>query len=93
MSGAAGSFAHVSLHVGARFMVRCSTYPDQVPILTIDAGDTTWSITPTGRDATDEALQFARELVRKALQFAAEIERVHAARHPSDTKADASKAA
>lgn len=91
----AGSFAHVSLHVGAGFTVRCSAYPDQVPILCIDAGNTSWSVTPTGKDATDDALRFARELVSKAQHFAAEVERLHAAQHPSSIEGGpaASKAA
>jgi hypothetical protein len=90
---AAGSFSHVSLHVGAGFMVRCATYPNQTPILTIDAGDTSWSVTPDGRDATDDALAFARELARKAQEFANEVERMHAARHDGDGKAAKGKAA
>jgi hypothetical protein len=93
MSG--GSFSHLSLHVGPDFMVRCSAYDDQTPILSIDAGSSSLSITPTGTDANDDALKFARELASKAHEFATEIERMHAesGNPDGDTKADASKAA
>jgi hypothetical protein len=96
-----GSFNHVSFHVGPDVRVRCATYPDQVPILSLDARGITVSITPDGRDATDEALEFARALAREVGAFAAEVERMHAARHADaggstddgTTKATESKAA
>jgi hypothetical protein len=95
MSSAGGSFSHLSLHLGSDFMVRCSAYDDQTPILTIDAGNASVSITPSGTDANDNALKFGRELARKAQEFAAEIERMHAEPGNPDgnTKADAGKAA
>jgi hypothetical protein len=84
---AGGSFSHLSVHVGASFWVRCSTYTDTTPILSIDVGDTHVSITPSGKDATDDALSFARDLARHVQAFAAEVERMHAAR-TSTTTAD-----
>ena len=80
MSSAGGSFSHVSFHVGSDFTARCSTYPDHVPIVSLDAGDGCVSFTPAGQDATDEALEFARALLRAVQEFAGEIERMHAAR-------------
>ncbi len=93
MSSAGGSFSHVSLHVGSDFMIRCSTYDDTTPILSIDAGDSALSVTPAGRDATDEALKFARSLARHAQQFADEVERMHATRLASDGNAGQDNAA
>jgi hypothetical protein len=60
-------------------MVRCSAYDDTTPILSIDTVGASVSVTPTGNDATDDALRFARELASKAQEFAAEVERIHAA--------------
>jgi hypothetical protein len=94
-----GSFSHLGLHVGASFCVRCATYPDATPILSINVGDTTLSLSPSGKDATDDALAFARDLAHQAQAFATEVERMHAARatadgHPAATSKDAeSKAA
>lgn len=84
MSSAGDSFSHISLHVGSDWTVRCSAYADQTPILTVDAGDTGVSITPTGREATEAAVAFARALVRNAQEFAAEVERLHAERSAAD---------
>ena len=38
MSGANGSFAHMSVHVGSDWQVRCITPAGQPPLLDIDAG-------------------------------------------------------
>ena len=90
MSSAGGSFAHAWLHVGSDFTIRCSTYPDQVPILSIDAGSSAISLTSATRDATDDALRFARSLARHAQEFADEVERMHAAKLADDGNAAAS---
>ncbi|HUY50195.1 MAG TPA: hypothetical protein VMV92_31570 [Streptosporangiaceae bacterium] len=80
MSSDGGSFGHASVHVGADWGVRCSVYPDQAPILTVDAGNTAVSITVTGRSAPGpQAVEFARELAAQAARFAAECERLNAA--------------
>ncbi len=55
MSSKGGSFSHAWLHIGSDFTIRCSTYDDTTPILSVDAGGSALSITPAGRDATDEA--------------------------------------
>jgi len=80
MSSDGGSFGHASVHVGADWGVRCSAYPDQAPILTVDAGTTAVSITVTARSAPGpQSVEFARELAAQAARFAAECERLNAA--------------
>ena len=80
MSSAGGSFGHASMHVGEDWEVRCSAYPAQAPILTVDAGSTTVSITIAGQSAPGpHAVEFARELLAEAGRFAAECERLAAA--------------
>jgi hypothetical protein len=80
-----GSFSHLSMHVGSSFWVRCSTYTDTTPILSVDVGDTSVSITSSGKDATDEALRFAQDLLHHVQDFTTEVERMHAARTSSTT--------
>jgi hypothetical protein len=83
MSSAGGSFGHASVHVGEDWEVRCSAYPAQAPILTVDAGSTTVSITIAGQSAPGpHAVEFARELVAQAGRFAAVCERFNAAALP-----------
>ena len=79
MSSAGGSFSHTSFHIGSDLAARCSIYPDQVPILSLDAGNSAVSLTPAGTDATDDALKFAWTLLRAVQEFVDEIERMHAA--------------
>jgi hypothetical protein len=87
VSSAGGSFSHAWLHVGSDFTIRCSTYPDQVPILSIDAGSNAISLTSATRDVTDDALRFARSLARHAQEFADEVERMHATQLADDVSA------
>ena len=89
MSSDGGSFSHVSFHVGADWMVRTCAYPDQVPILTVDAGRGAVAITVKGKSADQAAVEFARALVREAQAFAAEVERIHAQSVAGDGNADA----
>jgi hypothetical protein len=84
-----GSYTHLSFHFGSDFRAHCSTYSDQVPILSITARGVSVSITPAGRDASDEALEVARALAREVQAFAADVERLHAARNDG-TGADSS---
>ncbi len=80
MSGARGSFGTTSVHIGTNGHVRCSAYPDELPILTVDAGDCTITITLAGRsEPGPHAVKFARELAAEATRFADECERVCAA--------------
>ena len=79
MSTEGGSFSHLSYHVGADWHVRCNTYADTTPILSVDGGPSTLSISTRGRNADASAVEFARALVREAQKFAEEMERKHAA--------------
>jgi len=83
-----GSFAHLSMHVGASFWVRNATYTDTTPILTIDVGDTSVSITPRGKDTTDDALRFAHDLLHHVQAFTTEVERMHAAHNANPADGD-----
>jgi hypothetical protein len=74
-----GSFSFLNYHVGADWRVRCSTYADTTPILSVDGGSSTLSITTKGKVADQAAVDFARELLREAQRFADEMERKHAA--------------
>ena len=79
MSDEGGSFSHLSYHVGDDWHVRCNTYADTTPILSVDGGPSTLSISTRGRTADDSAVEFARALAREAHRFADEMERMHAA--------------
>jgi hypothetical protein len=74
-----GSFSHLSYHAGNDWRVRCSTYADTTPILSVDGGPSALSITTRGKVADQAAVDFARELVRAAQRFADEMERMQAA--------------
>jgi hypothetical protein len=108
MSSEGGSFSSIGLYVGSDGWVTCHHYGDKTPILVIDAGGASVSISVKGRDACDAAVGFARALAGKAQEFAADIERMNASEHPraghasadsgadggdGTTKADGSKAA
>ena len=91
MSG--GSFSYLSYHVGDEWRVRCNTYDDTTPILAVDGGRSTLSITTRGKTADTAAVEFARALADEARKFADEMERMHAAHLDGDTKAAGSDAA
>ena len=78
MRSGGGSMAHLGLHVGEDWSTWLSTYPDHSPILTVDVGSTSATISITGNNADRAAVEFARELARQAAGFAAEVERLHA---------------
>jgi len=86
MSSEGGSFSHVSCHVGADWVVRCSTYDGTTPILSFDAGSSAVSVTTKGKVADTAAVEFARALADQARKFADEMERMHAAQFDSDGK-------
>jgi integrase len=73
------SFSYQTVHVGTDWTVRCSAYPGKTPIFSVDAGPVAVAVCIQGRDASESAVEFARELVRQAQVFAAEVERMHAA--------------
>jgi hypothetical protein len=82
VSSGGSSFGTASVHVGADWHVRCSTYPATTPILSIDAGNAAVSVSIADRERMPaEAVTFARELARQAARFAADCERLHAAQH------------
>ena len=79
MSDESRSFSHLSYHVGGDWQVRCSTYAETTPILSVEGGPSTLSISTRGRTADNNAVEFARALAREARRFADEMERKHAA--------------
>jgi hypothetical protein len=89
VTGAAGSFSRVSVHVGADWTVRAITCPGQVPLLEIGAGQTEISFCLSSRDLRASTVEFATELARETERFAAEVQRMYAAaqlaRHDSAT--------
>ena len=84
MRSGGGSFARISLHVGADWWTFLSTYDEHGPILDIAAGSTTVTLSIADRKVDDSALEFARELASRTAQFAAEVERLHA-QHSQDS--------
>ena len=93
MSGDDKSFTTFALYTGADTLVTCHHYPDQTPILAINAGKATVTISVKGKDASDSAVTFARELAHHAQEFAAEVERFHAERTAPGTTDPAEQAA
>jgi hypothetical protein len=93
VSSEGGSFSYASYHVGSDWVVRCSTYDDTTPILSLDAGPSVVTITAKGKTATVTALEFARALAREARKFAEEMERMYAAQLTSDNEGSTDTAA
>jgi len=57
--------------------VRCCTYPDAAPILTIRDGAADITITNPGRgEVTEEDVRFGRLLAEAVTRYAAELERL-----------------
>jgi hypothetical protein len=81
MSSPGGSFGAAWVHVGTDGRVDCSTYRDALPILTVDAGNSSVTVTFVNHDSPpgERGVAFARDLAAKAAVFAAECERLHAA--------------
>ncbi len=73
------SFASLGMHAGTEARVRCSTYPDQGPILGLDLGPVSLTLSIAGREVPGWGVEFARELARQVQQFAEECERIHTA--------------
>jgi hypothetical protein len=83
------SLGSVSLHAGHGAYVDCSTYDRTTPILTVQAGRLSVSISIAGRTVIPaHAVAFARELASQAAAFAAECERLHTAQQ-AEQPADA----
>ena len=80
MSAGRGSFGSASLHIGSDWQVRCSTYPDTPPILSVGGWHMEIAVSIADRQRVSaEAVAFAQELAGQAAVFAAECERLHAA--------------
>jgi hypothetical protein len=63
--------------------IRCCTYADTAPILTIQDGPAEITITNPGRgEVTEEDVRFGRELAEAVNRYAAELEK-HAATNPA----------
>jgi hypothetical protein len=63
--------------------IRCCTYEDAAPILTIQDGPADITITNPGRgEVTEEDVRFGRLLAEAAARYAAELEK-HAATNPA----------
>jgi hypothetical protein len=89
MSGPGGSFGSASLYVGTDGRAWCSQYPDELPILTVNTGSMTVTITPAGRKQPGpHVVAFARELAAEVARFVAECERLSAAQHTDETASD-----
>src|ERR1039457_5321045 len=81
MSAGRGSFGSASPHIGSDWQVRCSTYPDPPPILSVGGWHMEIAVSIADRlRVSAEAVAFARELAGQAAVFAAECERLHPAR-------------
>jgi hypothetical protein len=93
VSGEGRSYISLGVYVGADWRVDCHAYRDSTPILSIRAGAAALAVSPMGREVSEAAVGFARELARQAEQFAAETERVHALQEEGNGKADDSTAA
>jgi hypothetical protein len=59
--------------------IRCCTYDDAAPILTITDDPADITITSPGQGVTEEDVRFGRELAQAVTRYAAELEK-HAAR-------------
>jgi hypothetical protein len=65
--------------------IRCCTYDDAAPILTINDGPAEITITNPGRgEVTEEDVRFGRQLAEAATRYAAELEK-HAAKSDAAT--------
>jgi hypothetical protein len=70
----------LTVSAGGDAQVNCWVYPAQGPILSLDAGRTSLTISTAGsREMPAESVAFARTLAREAQRFVAECERMHAA--------------
>ena len=81
------STAHIGVHIGGDWWLHLSTYADHSPILDIDAGSTSVSLSFDGQQLTASAVKFAGELAEKAARFATEVERMHACQLDGNSEA------
>ena len=68
--------------------IRCCTYDDAAPILTIQDGPADITITNPGRgEVTEEDVRFGRQLAEAVTRYAAELEK-HAAKDSATAAGD-----
>ena len=78
------------IRLTATTWIRCCTYDDDAPILTIHDGPAEIAITNPGRgEVTEEDVRFGRLLAEAVNLYAAELEK-HAANDPTAAGADKS---
>ncbi|MGK5551696.1 hypothetical protein ACSNOI_08780 [Actinomadura kijaniata] len=72
------AYSSLSMALGAGAWIRCSTYPDSTPILSISLEDTSLSVSfRPDRTVSADHVAMARQLAKAAQTFAAEVERLH----------------
>jgi hypothetical protein len=94
MSGKRESFASLSVYIdGDDWWTTCHHYDGQTPILVINNGPNSMTVSLKGREASESAVRFARALLASVQEFAADIERLHAERTAPGTDSPAEQAA
>jgi hypothetical protein len=90
VTGERSSFGSVSVHAGGDAWARCSTYEDSTPILSLETGPLSVSVSVAGSPVVSgQVMGFARELAAEAAKFAAECERLHSSQqHPGAATGD-----
>jgi hypothetical protein len=69
--------------------IRCCTYPDAAPILTITDGPADITITNPGKgEVTEDDVRFGRALAAAVTRYAAELEKLSAANRAAAADAD-----
>jgi hypothetical protein len=69
--------------------IRCCTYPDAAPILTIHDGAADITITNPGKgEVTDDDVRFGRQLADAVARYAAELAAIAARNRPAAPGAD-----
>jgi hypothetical protein len=67
------------LRLTASTFIRCCTYEDEAPILTIQDGPADITITNPGRgEVTEDDVRFGRQLAEAVNRYAAELEKIAA---------------
>ncbi len=76
---------HVGVYVGSEWSVRCFTYPDERPILSLDTPGGGLSVSAMGGTVTADHVDFAYALVKAANDYLIECERLLLDRTADDT--------
>ncbi|ETA03996.1 hypothetical protein CcI6DRAFT_00520 [Frankia sp. CcI6] len=70
------SSTHIGMHVGSGWSVRCHTYPDRPPILSVRAGETHLSLSVANDAVTSDHVEFAYTLLAAVNDYLIECERI-----------------